>query len=69
MKNNLETAETEPIEVESREFNGRWYTDVKIWRVNNSGTANATPTAAAQKNDMPDVTTFNDDSDGDVLPF
>ncbi|AKP51118.1 DUF3127 domain-containing protein [Cyclobacterium amurskyense] len=60
---------TASIEVESREFNGRWYTDVKIWRVNNSGTANATPTAAAQKNDMPDVTTFNDDSDGDVLPF
>ena len=24
---------TASIEVESREFNGRWYTDVKAWRV------------------------------------
>ncbi|WP_339925490.1 DUF3127 domain-containing protein [uncultured Cyclobacterium sp.] len=57
---------TASIEVESREFNSRWYTDVKIWKVNTSGTANSAP---AQNNDMPDVTTFNDENDGDVLPF
>jgi hypothetical protein len=57
---------TASIEVESREFNGRWYTDVKIWRVNNASTPNPAP---APKNEMPDVTTFNDDSEGDVLPF
>ena len=59
---------TASIEVESREFNSRWYTDVKIWKVNTSGSANAAP-APAQNNDMPDVTTFNDENDGDVLPF
>lgn len=57
---------TANIEVESREFNGRWYTDVKIWRVNSAGAANATPTS---KNEMPDVSTFNDENEGDVLPF
>lgn len=25
------------VELESREFNGRWYTDVKAWKVNRAG--------------------------------
>ncbi len=25
------------FDVESREFNGRWYTDIKAWKVENSG--------------------------------
>jgi hypothetical protein len=27
------------IELESREFNGRWYTDVKAWKVDRAGAA------------------------------
>jgi hypothetical protein len=27
------------IDIESREFNGRWYTDVKAWKVEKKGTA------------------------------
>jgi len=57
---------TASIEVESREFNGRWYTDVKIWRVNSAGATNATP---GPKNEVTDVSTFNDENEGDVLPF
>jgi hypothetical protein len=57
---------TANIEVESREFNGRWYTDVKIWRVSNAGATNTSP---APKNEVPDVTTFNDENGDDVLPF
>ena len=56
---------TANIEVESREYNGRWYTDVKVWRVNNAE-ATAAPNP---KNEMPDVSTFNDENEGDVLPF
>ncbi|QQS52097.1 MAG: DUF3127 domain-containing protein [Bacteroidota bacterium] len=27
------------FDLESREFNGRWYTDVKAWKIENQGTA------------------------------
>jgi hypothetical protein len=26
------------VEIESREYNGRWYTEVKGWKINKSGT-------------------------------
>jgi hypothetical protein len=57
---------TAGIEVESREYNGRWYTDVKAWRVEKGGSAGG---GNASPNKMPEVTTFNDDSGDDVLPF
>lgn len=61
---------TASIEVESREYNGKWYTDVKVWRVNSQESNNGGGAAAGtQKNDQPDVSTFSDDSEGDVLPF
>ncbi|WP_162344085.1 DUF3127 domain-containing protein [Cyclobacterium salsum] len=62
---------TASIEVESREYNGRWYTDVKVWRVNSQDTSNGGGAAASgnQKQDQPDVSTFSDDSEGDILPF
>ncbi|MFO7826149.1 MAG: DUF3127 domain-containing protein [Cyclobacterium sp.] len=62
---------TASIEVESREYNGRWYTDVKVWRVNSQDNSNGGGGAASgnQKQDQPDVTTFSDDSEGDILPF
>ncbi len=31
------------IDIESREFNGRWYTDVKAWRVEKAGEATSAP--------------------------
>ena len=27
------------INLESREYNGRWYTDVKAWKINRSGSS------------------------------
>jgi hypothetical protein len=33
------------INIESREFNGKWYTDVKAWRIEKQG--------ASQNNDLP----------------
>lgn len=37
------------FDVESREYNGRWYTDVKAWKVELAGTADSTPVAAGSK--------------------
>ncbi len=50
------------IEVESREYNGRWYTEVKAYKVDRS-----------QGGGMPvgplDVDTFYETSEDDKLPF
>lgn len=38
---------TVQVDVESREFNGRWYTDVKGWRVDRGFVSLAAPSVAA----------------------
>ncbi|MEM1261729.1 MAG: DUF3127 domain-containing protein [Pseudomonadota bacterium] len=38
------------IDLESREYNGRWYTDVKAWRIE----ASSTDSAADEKPPLPD---------------
>ncbi|SIO08645.1 DUF3127 domain-containing protein [Algoriphagus halophilus] len=54
------------VDVESREYNGRWYTDVKAYKVDRTGNgAPSTPSA----NEMPEVSSFHSDSDEDTLPF
>jgi len=56
---------TVSFDVESREFNGRWYTDVKAWKVVKSGGAVSGGTAVA---DGPPG--FQSDGGGDDdLPF
>lgn len=49
------------FDVESREFNGRWYTDVKAWKVE------ATGSATLSENDA-FGSSFTDDTD-EGLPF
>ena len=65
------------FDLESREFNGKWYTDVKAWKVE-AATANpqapqpATTTASttAPANELPqEFETFTDEGGGDDLPF
>ncbi|MGM0944141.1 MAG: DUF3127 domain-containing protein [Bacteroidota bacterium] len=62
---NLQAGEqvTLSIDVESREYNGRWYTEVKAYRVERSGGN------TSQSTSMPEVDTFHSDSEDDVLPF
>ena len=48
------------IDIESREYNERWYTDVKAWKVTPVGTGSSSETAPS--NDSPPP--FDDD-----LPF
>lgn len=63
------------INIESREFNQRWYTDVKVWRMEvlaeNGGSADS---PAAPPMDMPppsldDMPFESDDDDKNDLPF
>lgn len=69
---NLKTGEelTVSIDIESREFNGKWYTNVKAWRVNRE----ASVSPAANDGYWPDVSDqkSTDESTGDSyddLPF
>ncbi|SFL27610.1 DUF3127 domain-containing protein [Proteiniphilum acetatigenes] len=42
------------FDVESREFNGRWYTDVKAWRIEAQNVQNSTP-APSPKDEYEDI--------------
>ncbi|MBK1650160.1 DUF3127 domain-containing protein [Rhabdochromatium marinum] len=37
------------VDIESREYNGRWYTDVKAWRVTPQQEGNATPPTGGEE--------------------
>lgn len=52
------------FDVESREYNGRWYTDVKAWKIEMEGTA---PAEAASNDDPFGQSFTSDDEEG--LPF
>ncbi|GIV33565.1 MAG: hypothetical protein KatS3mg031_1100 [Chitinophagales bacterium] len=55
---------TVSVEVESREYNGRWYTDVKAWKISadrSEDSPHETGTAPAPVNENPDTS--------DDLPF
>ncbi|MDD2419081.1 MAG: DUF3127 domain-containing protein [Bacteroidia bacterium] len=53
--------------VESREFNSRWYTDLRAWKIEKlSDTQSDIPPVAPGIPDMPD---FPDDSSESDLPF
>lgn len=52
------------FDVESREYNGRWYTDVKAWKVE---PADGAATTTYADNEHPD--TFRDEEEKDDLPF
>ena len=54
------------FDVESREYNGRWYTDVKAWKIEVEG--NEAP-AAANTDDDPFGQSFTSSDDEDGLPF
>ena len=51
------------FDVESREFNGRWYTDVKAWKIEVAGSA------PAGGGDEPSIRAVIDIKEEDDLPF
>ena len=57
------------INVESREYNGKWYTDVKAWKIETVGNANEpNQTDGPSMNDMPSDD-FGSEPTGEDLPF
>jgi hypothetical protein len=52
------------FDVESREFNGRWYTDVKAWKIEVAGNNSPAAVEKATSNMGPENTNNDDD-----LPF
>lgn len=56
------------INIESREYNSRWYTDIKAWRIEAMGSGNAQAAAPTQTGGD-DITGISfSDEEGD-LPF
>jgi hypothetical protein len=55
------------VDIESREYNGKWYTDVKAWKVEKGNQPKNKANSSTAS--VPDVTTFSDESGDDVLPF
>lgn len=50
------------IDVESREYNGKWYTDVKAYKVEKAN-------GSAPSQQVPDMDTFHSEGEEDKLPF
>ncbi len=50
--------------ISSREYNGRWYTDLRAWRIQVTGQEAVGTVPAPTLNDMPD-----EQPDSDDLPF
>jgi len=59
------------INIESREFNGKWYTDVKAWRIDKAGSSNQSDQAPMPTNDSlpPFLDPSNTFEPTDDLPF
>jgi hypothetical protein len=60
------------FDVESREYNGKWYTDVKAWRINNSTSNNNESKSFTPNNNTPPAYTAADapnEQIEDDLPF
>ena len=56
------------INIESREYNSKWYTDVKAWRIEKINAENGTNTAEIPASDDIAGISFSSD-DSDDLPF
>jgi len=70
LNSHLETFVKVSIDIESREYNERWYTDVKAWKIEPmEQTKNASDIASEQpiENDLPWDNKQN--SEEDILPF
>ena len=57
------------VDLESREYNGRWYTDVKAWKVSRDsvGAANAYSNIEQSRNEIEDETNLS--LGDDDIPF
>ncbi len=56
------------VNIESREFGGKWYTNINVWRMQykNNGTGSNGHAASAAGDE---TSFYSDEQDSDVLPF
>ncbi|MFT4222513.1 DUF3127 domain-containing protein [Dysgonomonas sp.] len=60
------------FDIESREYNGNWYTDLRAWKVDAAGAGGSVPPAAAPTNNQqsaPSAPVNFSSDEGDDLPF
>ena len=60
---------TVSFDPESREYNGRWYTDLRAWRVQKSGTNTNMSTDNSSQENYSVNTNYNEEEVADDLPF
>jgi hypothetical protein len=58
------------LNIESREYNGRWYTDIRAWKIELNGPASSSSASAVGETFHADPEPqFTSDSATDDLPF
>jgi hypothetical protein len=60
------------VNVESREFNGRWYTDLKFWKIEAASSASSVPSNESNQTSAPvyeNSGEFGNENISDDLPF
>ena len=57
------------IDLESREYNGRWYTDVKAWKVSRDGLGADNPQSYSHSDNYGSTSTGSPSINGDDIPF
>ena len=58
------------VNIESREYNSRWYTDIKAWKIEAMGASSPVPSVAPETtNPSDDITGISFDSEEGDLPF
>lgn len=57
------------IRIESREYNGRWYTDVRPWKIQVEGGASSDQSAAPSYTAATPVEAMSNAPENDDLPF
>ncbi len=56
------------LDIESREYSGRWYTDIKAWRIESSNNENSNEEAPLPLSPMPPLD-LEGEEDNSNLPF
>lgn len=57
------------VNIESREFNQRWYTDVRAWKIERLAESGQTQPKVQSGNMVENADPFSSDSSEDDLPF
>ena len=60
---------TVAVDLESREYNGRWYTDVKAWKVSRDGVETDNSQSYGHSHDYGSTSIVSSSLDGDDIPF